>query len=264
MAEEAPMVQAHQQEHLGSAPGKTVRLGVQTTANFNSIKELNNRWRSLQQLAEDRSNMLGSAHEVQRFHRDADETKEWIEEKNQALNTDSYGHDLASVQALQREHEGFERDLAALGDKVRFLIGTRTRVVSGDTFFMVLVTPPQPFLISNQRGAFLFKVDGGHNLTPEDCLSFGFLSTSLDTDLYSRIWIFNTRTLSPPSITHLSSHPVPHPPGRPASLHLCSLSCASPGSLPLPPPANTYTHHNAELLLQFQPQTYLCTLSSSL
>ncbi|XP_054601521.2 spectrin alpha chain, non-erythrocytic 1-like isoform X1 [Nothobranchius furzeri] len=173
MAEEAPMVQAQQQEHLGSAPGKTVRLGVQTTANFNSIKELNNCWRSLQQLAEDRSNMLGSAHEVQRFHRDADETKEWIEEKNQALNTDNYGHDLASVQALQREHEDFERDLAALGDKVRFLIGTRTRVVSGDTFFMVLVTPPQPFLISNQRGAFLFKVDGGHNLTPEDCLSFG-------------------------------------------------------------------------------------------
>ncbi|XP_070404847.1 spectrin alpha chain, non-erythrocytic 1-like [Nothobranchius furzeri] len=85
--------------------------------------------------------MLGSAHEVQRFHRDVDETKEWIEEKNQALNTDNYGHDLASVQALQLKHEGFERDLAALGDKVRFLIGTRTRVVSGDTFFMVLVTP---------------------------------------------------------------------------------------------------------------------------
>lgn len=53
------------------------------------------------------------------FVRDADETKEWIEEKNQALNTDNYGHDLASVQALQRKHEGFERDLAALGDKVR-------------------------------------------------------------------------------------------------------------------------------------------------
>lgn len=54
--------------------------------------------------------------------RDADETKEWIEEKNQALNTDNYGHDLASVQALQRKHEGFERDLAALGDKVRLLL----------------------------------------------------------------------------------------------------------------------------------------------
>uniref|UniRef100_A0A671QH84 Spectrin alpha chain, non-erythrocytic 1-like n=1 Tax=Sinocyclocheilus anshuiensis TaxID=1608454 RepID=A0A671QH84_9TELE len=102
MAEEAPVVQA---------------------------QELNNRWRALQQLAEDRSNMLGSAHEVQRFHRDADETKEWIEEKNQALNTDNYGHDLASVQALQRKHEGFERDLAALGDKVNSLGETAERLI---------------------------------------------------------------------------------------------------------------------------------------
>ncbi|TSL04208.1 Spectrin alpha chain, non-erythrocytic 1 [Bagarius yarrelli] len=118
MAEEAPMMQA-----------QSIRTVVQTTANFNTIKELNNHWRSLQQLAEDRSNMLGSAHEVQRFHRDADETKEWIEEKNQALNTDNYGHDLASVQALQRKHEGFERDLAALGDKVNSLGETAERLI---------------------------------------------------------------------------------------------------------------------------------------
>uniref|UniRef100_A0A452V9R5 Spectrin alpha chain, non-erythrocytic 1 n=1 Tax=Ursus maritimus TaxID=29073 RepID=A0A452V9R5_URSMA len=92
-------------------------------------QELNERWRSLQQLAEERSQLLGSAHEVQRFHRDADETKEWIEEKNQALNTDNYGHDLASVQALQRKHEGFERDLAALGDKVNSLGETAERLI---------------------------------------------------------------------------------------------------------------------------------------
>ncbi|KAG9477641.1 hypothetical protein GDO78_012912 [Eleutherodactylus coqui] len=104
-----------------ASPWKAVRTVVHSVATFNSIKELNERWRSLQQLAEERSQLLGSAHEVQRFHRDADETKEWIEEKNQALNTDSYGHDLASVQALQRKHEGFERDLAALGDKVNSL-----------------------------------------------------------------------------------------------------------------------------------------------
>uniref|UniRef100_A0A3Q1EVZ1 Spectrin alpha chain, non-erythrocytic 1 n=1 Tax=Acanthochromis polyacanthus TaxID=80966 RepID=A0A3Q1EVZ1_9TELE len=114
MAEEAPMVQAQDE-----ADSKTA----------SPWKELNNRWRSLQQLAEDRSNMLGSAHEVQRFHRDADETKEWIEEKNQALNTDNYGHDLASVQALQRKHEGFERDLAALGDKVNSLGETAERLI---------------------------------------------------------------------------------------------------------------------------------------
>uniref|UniRef100_A0A4W3K2V2 Spectrin alpha, non-erythrocytic 1 n=1 Tax=Callorhinchus milii TaxID=7868 RepID=A0A4W3K2V2_CALMI len=107
----------------------TVRMTVQTVASFNAIKELNERWKSLQKLAEERSQILGSAHEVQRFHRDADETKEWIEEKNQALNTDNYGHDLASVQALQRKHEGFERDLAALGDKVNSLGETANRLI---------------------------------------------------------------------------------------------------------------------------------------
>ncbi|XP_056395740.1 spectrin alpha chain, non-erythrocytic 1 isoform X1 [Hyla sarda] len=113
----------------GASPWKSVRTAVHAVATFNSIKELNERWRSLQQLAEERSQLLGSAHEVQRFHRDADETKEWIEEKNQALNTDSYGHDLASVQALQRKHEGFERDLAALGDKVNSLGETAERLI---------------------------------------------------------------------------------------------------------------------------------------
>ena len=51
--------------------------------------------------------------------REVDETKDWISEKDAALNNDNYGHDLASVQALQRKHEGLERDLAALGEKVR-------------------------------------------------------------------------------------------------------------------------------------------------
>uniref|UniRef100_A0A3B4VBC9 Spectrin alpha chain, non-erythrocytic 1 n=1 Tax=Seriola dumerili TaxID=41447 RepID=A0A3B4VBC9_SERDU len=122
MAEEAPMVQAQDEADSKTASPWKVRYIHQPC-------ELNNRWRSLQQLAEERSNMLGSAHEVQRFHRDADETKEWIEEKNQALNTDNYGHDLASVQALQRKHEGFERDLAALGDKVNSLGETAERLI---------------------------------------------------------------------------------------------------------------------------------------
>nr|XP_054593462.1 spectrin alpha chain, non-erythrocytic 1-like [Nothobranchius furzeri] len=39
MAEEAPMVQAQDEADSNTAsPWKTVRLGVQTTANFNSIK----------------------------------------------------------------------------------------------------------------------------------------------------------------------------------------------------------------------------------
>ena len=87
---------------------------------------MNTRWATLQQVTAERAQTLGSAHEVQRFHRDVDETKDWINEKNQALNNDNYGHDLASVQALQRKHEGLERDLAALGEKVRNMVDAKT------------------------------------------------------------------------------------------------------------------------------------------
>ena len=46
--------------------------------------------------------------------RDADETVSWISEKDAVLSSDDFGKDLASVQTLQRKHEGIERDLAAL------------------------------------------------------------------------------------------------------------------------------------------------------
>ncbi|XP_026324056.1 spectrin alpha chain isoform X2 [Hyposmocoma kahamanoa] len=94
------------------------------------MQELNSKWTSLQQLTAERAAQLGSAHEVQRFHRDVDETKDWIAEKEAALATDDLGKDLRSVQTLQRKHEGLERDLAALGDKIRQLDETANRLMS--------------------------------------------------------------------------------------------------------------------------------------
>ncbi|KAK6060073.1 spectrin repeat-containing domain protein, partial [Cooperia oncophora] len=85
------------------------------------IEDLNARWRALEEQTEQREQQLGSAHEVQRFHRDVDETRDWIQEKDDALDSDDFGRDLRSVQALQRKHEGVERDLAALGDKIKSL-----------------------------------------------------------------------------------------------------------------------------------------------
>ena len=62
--------------------------------------------------------------------RDVDETKSWMNEKDTALLSDDYGRDLASVQALQRKHEGLERDLAALEDRVTAL-GEEARRLQG-------------------------------------------------------------------------------------------------------------------------------------
>lgn len=73
--------------------------------------------------------------------RDADETIAWIQEKDAVLSSDDYGRDLASVQALQRKHEGVERDLAALEEKVCFssffffVLSVKTRTIHCDHFY---------------------------------------------------------------------------------------------------------------------------------
>lgn len=81
---------------------------------------MNDAWQRLKQLSLLRQERLFGAHEIQRFNRDADETIAWINEKDAILSSDDVGHDLASVQALQRKHEAIERDLAALEDKVYY------------------------------------------------------------------------------------------------------------------------------------------------
>lgn len=84
-------------------------------------EELNEAWNKLKSLTLLRQERLFGAHEIQRFNRDADETITWITEKDVVLSSDDYGRDLVSVQTLQRKHEGIERDLAALEDKVMTL-----------------------------------------------------------------------------------------------------------------------------------------------
>ncbi|XP_062959972.1 spectrin alpha chain, erythrocytic 1 isoform X2 [Cynocephalus volans] len=102
--------------------------GLLTPEGSQIQQELNAHWGSLQRLADEQRQLLGSAHAVQMFHRDADDMKEQIEKKCQALSAADPGSDLFSVQALQRQHEGFERDLVPLGEKVIILGETAERL----------------------------------------------------------------------------------------------------------------------------------------
>nr|CAB3266545.1 spectrin alpha chain, non-erythrocytic 1 [Phallusia mammillata] len=102
------------------------------------VQKLNKNWKDLHNVVKEQNDNLGSAHQVQRFFRDADETHEWIDEKSQALDNDNVGSDLPTVQALQRKHEGLERDLAALGERVHSLDSDASRLTEqhpeqGDT-----------------------------------------------------------------------------------------------------------------------------------
>eukprot|EP00118_Oscarella_pearsei_P018140 m.184464 g.184464 ORF g.184464 m.184464 type:complete len:3710 (+) comp39319_c1_seq2:34-11163(+) len=83
-------------------------------------EQLRQLWADVNELTSMRVEALGNARQIHAFNRDVDETKARISEKDAALSED-YGRDLATVQALQRKHEGFERDLTALKEMVEKL-----------------------------------------------------------------------------------------------------------------------------------------------
>ena len=130
---------------MGVLAGKLQKEGHPDSEFIRSRQEaVSQSWEDLTTIAKYREQRLAGAHEIQKFNRfvicdcavyvcvcvcvlelfgvsddrDVDETKSWMSEKDTALLSDDYGRDLASVQALQRKHEGLERDLAALEDKV--------------------------------------------------------------------------------------------------------------------------------------------------
>ncbi|XP_067682927.1 spectrin beta chain, non-erythrocytic 5-like isoform X3 [Haliotis asinina] len=81
-------------------------------------EEIRQIWSELKELADARREALSGAKEVHMYGRDADDTLEWIQEKDTVVSSDDYGHDLESVQALLSRHDGLERDLAAISEQV--------------------------------------------------------------------------------------------------------------------------------------------------
>lgn len=49
-----------------------------------------------------------AAKQVHIYGRDADDTLEWIQEKEGVVSSDDFGHDLESAQALVSKHEVLE------------------------------------------------------------------------------------------------------------------------------------------------------------
>lgn len=84
------------------------------------IDETKQQWEDLKELAHARQDALAGAKQVHMFDRTADETISWIQEKETTLSSDGYGHDLETIQALVRKHQGFETDLGAVKEQVYY------------------------------------------------------------------------------------------------------------------------------------------------
>ncbi|CAH8834837.1 unnamed protein product [Trichobilharzia szidati] len=85
------------------------------------IMQLQKKYEQLEEVTAKKAKELEDIDAVQRYHRECEEAKEWIEEKESRLLTDDVGSDFTSVQRLIRKHDALERDLVALGERVKQL-----------------------------------------------------------------------------------------------------------------------------------------------
>ncbi|XP_055956724.1 spectrin beta chain, non-erythrocytic 2 isoform X1 [Patella vulgata] len=91
--------------------------------------EITQMWNELKEVAQARQESLVGAKEVHMYGREADDTLEWIQEKDLIVSSDDFGHDLESVQSLISRHEGLERDLAAISEQVEIITKEAERLM---------------------------------------------------------------------------------------------------------------------------------------
>ncbi|XP_073682671.1 spectrin beta chain, non-erythrocytic 5 [Garra rufa] len=102
---------------LGQSKLNTVqklKQTVQSSEAQQKEKDLLKLWENLNKAIKARAESLRSAREVHQFDHDLDELRSWMNEKEVALDSEEQENDLLSIQALIRQHEGLERDLAVI------------------------------------------------------------------------------------------------------------------------------------------------------
>ncbi|XP_076250387.1 spectrin beta chain, non-erythrocytic 5 kst isoform X4 [Rhynchophorus ferrugineus] len=75
-------------------------------------------WQRLNRLKASKERSLEGASSVELFNKLCDEARDWMLEKMLQLENVVLGHDLKTVQALQRRHDNLERELAPVEEKV--------------------------------------------------------------------------------------------------------------------------------------------------
>lgn len=75
-------------------------------------------WQKLNRLKSSKEKSLEGASSVELYNKLCEEARDWMLEKMMQLEGAVLGHDLKTVQALQRRHDNLERELAPVEEKV--------------------------------------------------------------------------------------------------------------------------------------------------
>uniref|UniRef100_A0A8C8T063 Calponin-homology (CH) domain-containing protein n=1 Tax=Pelusios castaneus TaxID=367368 RepID=A0A8C8T063_9SAUR len=90
--------------------------------------QINDTWDRLCQAIQTRTENLKAAQQIHHYDHDVDELKGWMQEKEAVVDIDDYGYDLPGVQTLLSQHEGVERDLAAIAKELERIRGEARRL----------------------------------------------------------------------------------------------------------------------------------------
>ena len=81
------------------------------------LKQLNDVWVELQEMAVTRGQKLDESITYQQFLAKIEEEEAWISEKQQLLTVPDLGENMAAVQGLLKKHDAFETDLSVHSER---------------------------------------------------------------------------------------------------------------------------------------------------
>merc|ERR1719211_439639 len=84
-------------------------------------KEVLDRWSDLKEALIEKRSKLGESQTLQQFSRDADEIENWMLEKLQLAEEESY-KDHANIQSKHQKHQAFEAEIAANYDRIQSVL----------------------------------------------------------------------------------------------------------------------------------------------
>jgi len=85
------------------------------------LEHLDHTWTSVNETWEDRKQLLTQCYDLQVYEEYADQADTWLSSKEAFLANEDAGNSLSSVDALLKDHEGFEKTLEAQEEKITTL-----------------------------------------------------------------------------------------------------------------------------------------------
>lgn len=113
------------------------------------IASLEQHWKELRTLAEQRRNKLESAAEAYQFYADANEAESWLREKMPLVKSVDYGEDRPSAQALLSRHRDLEGQIQAYDGDIQSLNTQADRLVSSGVTSLTMGSPGKVGVMEN-------------------------------------------------------------------------------------------------------------------